>query len=102
MRSRPKPKFASASQHTYRIDLVLDFAAPVTALHAKEAARRILDGLQLSTEHARMDVDLRSAELLCHPLHRVVALATPERTDGGPRLSFDALDVDDRGDDMRP
>lgn len=94
MRSGSKAKFATASQHTFRIELVLDFSAPVTGIHAKETARRILDGLQLSTAQSRIGTDLRNAELLCHPLHRVVSLTMPARPEGVLQPLLDALDGD--------
>jgi hypothetical protein len=74
MHTRSNARFHTASRHTYRVELQLDFAAPVTAARAKEVARRIMDGLKLSADPPVSDAGLTDAELICHTLHRMLPL----------------------------
>jgi hypothetical protein len=90
MRSRQKPKFFTTARHTYQLELVLEFAAPVTAIRAKEVARRIVDGLHLATEQPRVPADLREAQVICHALGRILPLPGPERELNRPEARTDA------------
>jgi len=69
---RPRPRqFQTAASHSFRVELSLDFAGPVSAEKARQAARRLLESLRVQ---AAGDEGLRGCRLVCHDLRQVITL----------------------------
>ena len=74
MRPRGKAVFRQSNRHTYRLELQLDFDGAVSALRAKEVARRLTEALRLSVVEARDLAGLQRCQLVCHELRQVLPL----------------------------
>ena len=83
MRSARRRPSQPVDRHSFRMELVLQFEAPVSATQAKEAARRVMDGLSLSSVAPQQGVSPSSCRLVCHDLHRSLSLEDSDISETG-------------------
>jgi hypothetical protein len=69
--------FHQSTQHKYRMELVLEFGERVSGRQASEAARRILESVQVATPEAAAAGGVQKCQLLCHELRQIVPLIPP-------------------------
>jgi len=71
---RPPRRPQSSERHSFRMELVLEFDGAVGAAAAKEAARRVMDGLGLSVAEVSHGPAVKGCRLVCHDLRRSLPL----------------------------
>jgi len=62
----------SSGQHSFRIDLVLEFDEPARPGDAGQVARRVIEALQVAMP--KIPDGLTSCRLVCHELRASIAL----------------------------
>jgi|GEM_PF-5964101 len=84
---REKSKFIAVPQLRVRMELVLDFDRPISLLKAREAARRLMDNMEITAVGFESPEEFAQATLRSGEFRRVMQIATPEREDPKDELS---------------
>lgn len=87
MRAHTQRLIPARASHAFRLELSLDFVAPVSSEQARQVARRLLESLRIEAQPAVggvSDLDLRACRLTCHDLRQVITLLpSATRSDDG-------------------
>jgi len=72
--NRQKMKFIMTSQQRVRMELILNFDRPISVLKAREAARKLIDHLDIEVKGFESPPELGEATLRSAELKRVIRI----------------------------
>lgn len=67
-----KEGFLAFPRHRFHLELTLDFTRPVSAVRAREAARKLLDAMRVELQDFEPPEPLDDATLKCSELRRLI------------------------------
>jgi len=72
MRRQSGPQIVNSQRHEQRLQLTLEFNDSISFSKAEQAARRLIEALQIST--LQTPEGLKSARIICHQTKQVITL----------------------------